>query len=288
MPRISQASSPSSVAPAGSSACGEPIDWPILGVIAWTHPTRSEGKAAGPAKWTAVTKTATKSPQLKSLSEYIQERFEEFSRSQKDVARYIVDHLDEAAFLTAEELARRASTSSSTVVRFSQALGFEGYPELQQAAIEEYRNAIAGCRGGSAAPSSPSTIPSWRDRSAPTTQSRGNGAPADPRTGRRLRRGLGQRPPHRHRRGRPDGLLRQLPAPHAQPARHPRRDRRQHRRRVPAAPRPDRRRHPGHRPLGRPGAPAAAAGDEAGPASRARTLAISDASHVGGRRARRD
>jgi DNA-binding MurR/RpiR family transcriptional regulator len=92
-----------------------------------------------------VTKTATKSPQLKSLSEYIQERFDEFSRSQKDVARYIVDHLDEAAFLTAEELARRASTSSSTVVRFSQSLGFEGYPELQQAAIEEYRNtAVAG------------------------------------------------------------------------------------------------------------------------------------------------
>jgi DNA-binding MurR/RpiR family transcriptional regulator len=97
-----------------------------------------------PAKWTAVTKTATKTPpQLKSLSDYIQERFDEFSRSQKDVARYIVDHLDEAAFLTAEELARRASTSSSTVVRFSQALGFEGYPELQQAAIEEYRNGIA-------------------------------------------------------------------------------------------------------------------------------------------------
>ena len=88
-----------------------------------------------------MTKTATKSPQLKSLSEYIQERFDEFSRSQKDVARYIVDHLDEAAFLTAEDLARRASTSSSTVVRFAQALGFEGYPELQQAAIEEYRTA---------------------------------------------------------------------------------------------------------------------------------------------------
>ena len=76
----------------------------------------------------------------KTLSTYITERFDEFSRSQKDVARYIVDHLDEAAFQTAEELARRASTSSSTVVRFSQALGFEGYPELQQAAIEEYRN----------------------------------------------------------------------------------------------------------------------------------------------------
>jgi DNA-binding MurR/RpiR family transcriptional regulator len=112
-----------------------------------------------------VTKTATKSrptgsgtraPQArqrrggpggrqngKTLSAYITERFDEFSRSQKDVARYIVDHLDEAAFQTAEELARRADTSSSTVVRFSQALGFDGYPELQQAAIEEYRNRVA-------------------------------------------------------------------------------------------------------------------------------------------------
>jgi DNA-binding MurR/RpiR family transcriptional regulator len=118
------------------------------------------GKTANGAKHAAVSKTATKSrpassrgasartrrngrptrPNGKTLSTYITERFDEFSRSQKDVARYIVDHLDEAAFQTAEELARRATTSSSTVVRFSQALGFEGYPELQQAAIEEYRN----------------------------------------------------------------------------------------------------------------------------------------------------
>src|SRR5690348_11607237 len=78
-----------------------------------------------------------------SLSKYIQARFDECSRSQKDVAQYIVDHLDEAAFQTAEELARRANTSSSTVVRFSQALGFEGFPELQAAARDEYRRVHA-------------------------------------------------------------------------------------------------------------------------------------------------
>ena len=77
-------------------------------------------------------------------------RFDEFSRSQKDVAQYIVDHLDEAAFQTAEELARRANTSSSTVVRFSQALGFEGFPELQAAAREEYRRVHAKAAGGRA------------------------------------------------------------------------------------------------------------------------------------------
>jgi DNA-binding MurR/RpiR family transcriptional regulator len=77
-----------------------------------------------------------------TLSAYIASRFDEFSRSQKDVAQYVVDHLDEVAFHTAEELARRANTSSSTVVRFSQALGFEGFPELQEAAREEYRHGI--------------------------------------------------------------------------------------------------------------------------------------------------
>jgi DNA-binding MurR/RpiR family transcriptional regulator len=79
-----------------------------------------------------------------ALSGYIKARFDEFSRSQKDVAQYIVDHLDEAAFQTAEELARRANTSSSTVVRFSQALGFDGFPELQQAARDEYRRLVGG------------------------------------------------------------------------------------------------------------------------------------------------
>ncbi len=82
--------------------------------------------------------------QARSLSAEIRQRFEEFSRSQKDVGQYIVDHLDEAAFHTAEELARRANTSSSTVVRVAQALGFEGFPELQAAAREEYRRQHAG------------------------------------------------------------------------------------------------------------------------------------------------
>jgi DNA-binding MurR/RpiR family transcriptional regulator len=91
-----------------------------------------------------------------TLSAYIRARFDEFSRSQKDVAQYIVDHLDEAAFQTAEELARRANTSSSTVVRFSQALGFEGFPELQTSAREEFRRRVAAGlatqNGSSAAP----------------------------------------------------------------------------------------------------------------------------------------
>jgi DNA-binding MurR/RpiR family transcriptional regulator len=106
----------------------------------------------------AATTTASPLPyegsRHQTLSAYIQARFDEFSRSQKDVAQYIVDHLDEAAFQTAEELARRANTSSSTVVRFSQALGFEGFPELQGAAREEYRRAHDTPKSG-AGPAAP-------------------------------------------------------------------------------------------------------------------------------------
>jgi DNA-binding MurR/RpiR family transcriptional regulator len=108
--------------------------------------TKSKPRRSG-----SSTSRSTGATNGKTLSSYITERFDDFSRSQKDVARYIVDHLEEAAFQTAEELARRADTSSSTVVRFSQALGFDGYPELQQAAIEEYRANVAssgGSKGG--------------------------------------------------------------------------------------------------------------------------------------------
>ncbi len=135
-----QISSPSSVSPVSEVLrLGSPenlVKSPAQGKI--------EGKRGGGAKWIGV---STVTAETKTLSTYIQDRIDEFSRSQKDVARYIVDHLDEAAFLTAEELARRAGTSSSTVVRFSQALGFEGYPELQASAIEEYRATVGGDEG---------------------------------------------------------------------------------------------------------------------------------------------
>jgi DNA-binding MurR/RpiR family transcriptional regulator len=94
-----------------------------------------------------------------TLSEEIRQRFDEFSRSQKDVGQYIVDHLDEAAFQTAEELARRASTSSSTVVRFAQALGFEGFPELQAAARDVYRRARESSNGSAPELNTPPLFP---------------------------------------------------------------------------------------------------------------------------------
>lgn len=73
------------------------------------------------------------------VSDLLREGFDGFSRSQKAIARYIIDHLEEVGYLSAEALGQKGNTSSSTVVRFAQSLGFSGYPELQKAARDEYR-----------------------------------------------------------------------------------------------------------------------------------------------------
>lgn len=65
-----------------------------------------------------------------------------FSKGQKALAAYIVDHCDKAAFLTANRLGEAVGVSESTVVRFAVRLGYEGYPELQQAVQELIRNRL--------------------------------------------------------------------------------------------------------------------------------------------------
>ena len=63
----------------------------------------------------------------------IEERMPTFSRGQKQIAGYILEHYDKAAYLTAAKLGRLVGVSESTVVRFANELEFEGYPELQDA-----------------------------------------------------------------------------------------------------------------------------------------------------------
>ena len=199
-----------------------------------------------------------------TLSTYISARFDEFSRSQKDVAQYVVDHLDEVAFHTAEELARRANTSSSTVVRFSQALGFEGFPELQEAAREEYRHhhrtAKTPEHGDAAVQPRPVAVRAGRRRRS--RQRRGHGAARQPLRGRRRDRGDRRRRADPDRRHGPDGVLRLLSAPPADAARRARRDRRQPVAGGAVAARPDRRAHARDRAVRRPPAPAGRARDE--------------------------
>lgn len=66
----------------------------------------------------------------------IQAKFPELSKGQKLLATYINNHYDKAVYLTAAKLGSIVGVSESTVVRFANELGYEGYPKLQRA-LEE-------------------------------------------------------------------------------------------------------------------------------------------------------
>lgn len=58
----------------------------------------------------------------------------QLSPAQRRVAGFLLDHPEEAVWLSAEELGRRSGVSQPTVSRFAYALGFDGYPELRDQA----------------------------------------------------------------------------------------------------------------------------------------------------------
>lgn len=60
-----------------------------------------------------------------------------FSKGQRLIANYILNHYDRAIYMTAAKLGATVGVSESTVVRFAVELGYDGYPEFQHA-LQEY------------------------------------------------------------------------------------------------------------------------------------------------------
>jgi DNA-binding MurR/RpiR family transcriptional regulator len=57
----------------------------------------------------------------------------QMSKKHQKIARFVLDQPDLVAFAPASEIGVRTETSAATVVRFCQVLGYEGYPQLQEA-----------------------------------------------------------------------------------------------------------------------------------------------------------
>lgn len=76
------------------------------------------------------------------LESRIREKTNEFSKGQKRIAKYIEENYDKVAFMTASKLGETVGVSESTVVRFATEIGYDGYPQLQQAMQEMIRNKL--------------------------------------------------------------------------------------------------------------------------------------------------
>ena len=76
------------------------------------------------------------------LIAHITRQLPQFSKGQRLIASYILEHYDTAAYMTAYSLGEAVGVSESTVVRFATELGFSGYPRLQKAMQELMRSKL--------------------------------------------------------------------------------------------------------------------------------------------------
>jgi DNA-binding MurR/RpiR family transcriptional regulator len=81
------------------------------------------------------------------ILEKIRRTYPQLSKSQRRLADLIVNAYQEAAFMTASRMAKRAGVNEATVIRFAQRLGYPGFPELVrdiQVVVQEELKAPAG------------------------------------------------------------------------------------------------------------------------------------------------
>jgi DNA-binding MurR/RpiR family transcriptional regulator len=77
-----------------------------------------------------------------SFSQLISECFPQLTKSEKRIANYLNQNQDEAAFLSAGEIAGRLQLSEATMVRFARTLGFDSYPAMRVALQDSFRHRL--------------------------------------------------------------------------------------------------------------------------------------------------
>jgi DNA-binding MurR/RpiR family transcriptional regulator len=73
------------------------------------------------------------------ISERIKKISQSFTKSQRKIATAVLREYDKVAYMTAADFSRHVGVSESTVIRFANELGYEGYSEFKKAVEELVR-----------------------------------------------------------------------------------------------------------------------------------------------------
>lgn len=75
-----------------------------------------------------------------SFSQIVAENYPRLTKSEKRIADFMRKRQDEAAFLSAGDIAGRLGLSEATMVRFARKLNFDSYPDLRASLQENFRH----------------------------------------------------------------------------------------------------------------------------------------------------
>ncbi len=79
---------------------------------------------------------------LDDFNRLISEHYSQLTKSERAIADFLRQNQDEAAFLSAGEIALRLSLSEATMVRFARTLGFSSYPAMRTVLQETFRHRV--------------------------------------------------------------------------------------------------------------------------------------------------
>jgi DNA-binding MurR/RpiR family transcriptional regulator len=79
----------------------------------------------------------------KGIIEELRHHYDRLTTSQKRIAEYIIEHSQEIAFSTVDQMAERLDVNPSTIVRFTYRLGLNGFPDLQERMQELVRDQLS-------------------------------------------------------------------------------------------------------------------------------------------------
>jgi DNA-binding MurR/RpiR family transcriptional regulator len=77
--------------------------------------------------------------ELNDFRRRLEDHLADLTKSQQSIANYLLANYDEAAFLSAADLAQQLDVSEATVVRFAKAIGYDGFPEMRRHLQELFR-----------------------------------------------------------------------------------------------------------------------------------------------------
>src|SRR5690606_28251152 len=79
---------------------------------------------------------------MQEVFQKLTNKLPEMSKSQQKIAKYVLENSEAVPFFTVGQLAKKASVSEATVVRFATFLGYSGYPERHKAMQESVRRQL--------------------------------------------------------------------------------------------------------------------------------------------------
>jgi DNA-binding MurR/RpiR family transcriptional regulator len=83
---------------------------------------------------------ATESVPTIDFNQLVAAHYGDLTKSERRIADFMRGSQDEAAFLSAAEIAAQLDLSEATLVRFARSLGFESYPALREALQDDFRH----------------------------------------------------------------------------------------------------------------------------------------------------